>query len=46
MVSPASVKAYAAGAHATYVELDSGHFAMLFCADAVERAIDDFVGEL
>ncbi|HVH41084.1 MAG TPA: hypothetical protein VM925_02040 [Labilithrix sp.] len=46
MVSPSSARAYAAKAHARYIELDSGHFAMLFRADDVARALGDFVSQL
>lgn len=46
MVSPDGPRAYAKRARATYLEVDAGHFAMLFRAPEVERAIGELVGKL
>jgi pimeloyl-ACP methyl ester carboxylesterase len=46
MVSPSSSRSYAAKSRAKYVEVDSGHFAMLFRSAEVEHAIEDFIGKL
>jgi pimeloyl-ACP methyl ester carboxylesterase len=46
MVAPSSSRSYAAKVRGKYVEVDSGHFAMLFRSAEVERAIDEFIGNL
>lgn len=46
MVSPDGPRAYAKKARAKYLEVDSGHFALLFRAAEVERAIGELVGSL
>jgi pimeloyl-ACP methyl ester carboxylesterase len=46
MSSPGRARAYATKAHATYVDLDAGHFALLVKRDEAERRIHDFVVSL
>ena len=46
MVSPDGPRAYARKARATYLEVDAGHFAMLFRAPEIERAVGELVGRL
>lgn len=46
MVAPSSSRSYAAKSRAKYVEVDSGHFAMLFRSAEVEHAIEEFIRTL
>lgn len=46
MMAASGARSYAATAHARYVELDRGHFAMLLSADEVDGALRELVGSL
>ena len=46
IMAASGARTYAAAAHASYVDLDGGHFAMLLSADEVERALRAFVASL